>query len=768
MPENDAMLSFNRELFRSGIARHLITYVVLFSSFITVLTTALQLYRDYNNDIDLIEDQLRQAQDVHLKSLTAALWASGTRELKTHLEGIFRRRDMQFLEVRDREKVWVSVGTPQSENVMSRRYPMIYTHRGQDIEIGTLTVVASLSGVYQRLIDKVWVILLSNGIKTFLVAGFILIIFHALITRHLIRIAGFARVLDIHSPHKPLRLDRKGQRKQDALDQVVNAINQMQVNIKESFEALEHSEQALRESEQQQRDLLNNTSSVIYIKDREGRYLFINRMYESLFHCSDTRIKGKSDHDIFPKEMADAFRGNDLKIIKADTLLEFEEIVPQDDGEHIYISVKFPIKRASGEIYAVCGISTDISERKRVEETVRNIAAGVSAQTGEAFFKSLVMHLAKLFDADYALIGTLDKGDPLQVNTLAVCAHGQIVDNIKYSLAGTPCAEVMGQKTCTYSSGVQRLFPEDHMLVDMGVEGYIGAPLFDSRNEPLGILVVLDGKPLQHTEQVGELLEIFAARAAGEMERLWVEEELRKHRDHLEELVAERTIALETANQELEAFSYSVSHDLRAPLRSIDGFSQVLLEDYTDKLDEAGKDHLQRVRNASQRMGELIDDLLMLSRVTRREMHRNAIDLSKLAHKIAAQLREDQPDRSVEFMIQEGQTAHGDPHLLRIVLDNLFENAWKYSSKEAQAQIEFGAMEADGKPAYYVRDNGAGFDMKYAGKLFGAFQRLHKTEEFEGTGIGLATVARIIHRHGGRVWAEGEVGKGATFYFTLA
>ncbi|MCJ7432165.1 MAG: GAF domain-containing protein [Anaerolineales bacterium] len=228
-----------------------------------------------------------------------------------------------------------------------------------------------------------------------------------------------------------------------------------------------------------------------------------------------------------------------------------------------------------------------------------------------------------------------------------------------------------------------------------------------------------------------------------------------------------RAVELEAANKELGAFSYSVSHDLRAPLRVMDGFSQALLEDYANVLDSQGKDYLERVRAASQRMGQLIDDMLKLSRVTRGEMRRAMVDLSALAQTIAAELRTAQPERQIEFVIAPGLVVNADPSLLRIVLENLLGNACKFTSKHPTARIEIGAAQHEGQAAYFVRDDGAGFDMAYAGKLFGAFQRLHASTEFEGTGVGLATVQRIIHRHGGRVWAEGAVDKGATFYFTL-
>lgn len=242
---------------------------------------------------------------------------------------------------------------------------------------------------------------------------------------------------------------------------------------------------------------------------------------------------------------------------------------------------------------------------------------------------------------------------------------------------------------------------------------------------------------------------------------------LQEAHDELERRVEERTAQLTHANKELESFSYSVSHDLRAPLRSIDGFSQALLEDCEPQLDEAGKDYLRRIRGSAQRMGLLIDDLLNLARVSRAKIQKQKVDATALAVSIVNDLRRNQLGRQVEFRIEEGLEAYADPGLLRIVLENLLNNAWKFTSKRARASIEFGYNRDNGKSFYFVRDNGAGFDPKYADRLFGAFQRLHAMTDFPGTGVGLATVQRIISRHGGAVWAESAVDQGASFYFTL-
>jgi signal transduction histidine kinase len=280
-----------------------------------------------------------------------------------------------------------------------------------------------------------------------------------------------------------------------------------------------------------------------------------------------------------------------------------------------------------------------------------------------------------------------------------------------------------------------------------------------------------------------EALEALAPAMVEAISRNRAEAALHRLNQELDQRVRARTVDLEAANKELEAFCYSVSHDLRAPLRGMDGFSQALLEFYEGQLDAQGRDWLNRIRAGCQRMGQLIDDLLRLSRLTRAEMRCRRIDLTAMAREIAAELRETAPERSAEFRIDAGLTAVGDPQLLRPALRNLLENAWKFASKRPTVVIELGRAPAPlptdpaaapdpahphpGETTYFVRDNGAGFDMAYADKLFGPFQRLHSVKDYPGNGIGLALVQRVVHRHGGRIWAESAPDQGATFYFTL-
>jgi signal transduction histidine kinase len=275
------------------------------------------------------------------------------------------------------------------------------------------------------------------------------------------------------------------------------------------------------------------------------------------------------------------------------------------------------------------------------------------------------------------------------------------------------------------------------------------ASLFDSRRASLNILEDFDVEK-KEVERINADLRNEVAK-----------------RQQVEDALRSANASAEGANMELEAFSYSVAHDLRAPLRSIDGFSQALLEDCADQLDADGSRYLLHVREAAQQMGKLIDDLLNLSRVTRDELRREPVNVSELARSVITRLRQSQPSREVELVVHDGLIAQCDPRLIDIVLTNLLGNAWKFTSKRQYVRIEFAAMLDVHPTVYFVRDNGAGFDAKYVDKLFGVFQRLHTTREFEGNGIGLATVRRIVIRHGGRVWAEGEVDKGATIYFTL-
>lgn len=420
-------------------------------------------------------------------------------------------------------------------------------------------------------------------------------------------------------------------------------------------------------------------------------------------------------------------------------------------------------------------LENEILERKRVEEQIRSLNAELEQRVNERTaelrssnekLKSEITErlraeealreseeqLRLITDALPVLISYVDSEQCYRFNNKA---YEQWFGHSRKEITGQHLRQVLGESA--YQT----------------IEGYVKAVLSGQEVTYESIVPYKDGRTryingncLPHFGEQGEV-KGYIALISDISSRKRAESEIHQLNAQLEQRVMERTAQLTAANKELETFSYSVSHDLRAPLRSIDGFSQALLEDYNDKLDERGQNYLQRVLAATQRMGQLIDDLLNLSRVTRSQMHCEPVALSALAQLIATELQNRQPQRQVEFVIAPELVANGDTRLLRIVLENLLGNAWKFTGKKNRARIEFGLTEHEDTVAYFVRDDGSGFDMTYVDKLFGAFQRLHAMTEFEGTGIGLATVQRIIHRHGGRVWAEGAIEQGATFYFTL-
>ena len=428
-------------------------------------------------------------------------------------------------------------------------------------------------------------------------------------------------------------------------------------------------------------------------------------------------------------------------------------------------------KSAQGELEYISTIMRDISAAKEREAalkvseiTLQNLVAGTAAVTGDDFFPALVKHIAEALHVKYALV-TQVVGD--QLHALAFWAHGAIQPPIMYFPAYTPCEIALRNGEFICESFVQQLFPEDADLVTMQAESYMGISLKDADGNPIGNLCILDTQPLQETERIGNILQVFAARASAELQRKAANQALYELNQTLESRVVQRTAQLEAANKELESFSYSVSHDLRAPLRAIDGFSRILQEDYSDRLDTEGARYLKIVRDNAKRMGELIDDLLNLSRWNRKEILRRPILMNDFIQQTLTGFQSEINERQIELVIADLPNCKADNSLLTQVWINLLSNALKYTGKTENVHIEIGCQLIDDQETYFIRDNGAGFDMQYADKLFGVFQRMHLEKDFEGTGIGLAIVQRIIQRHGGKIWAEAKIDQGATFYFTI-
>jgi len=473
------------------------------------------------------------------------------------------------------------------------------------------------------------------------------------------------------------------------------------------------------------------------------------------------------------------------KAIEEKGLYETEYRLRRYDGVYRhYLARGVPLLADDGSVRVWVGTCIDISDRKKAEREIQR-QGKLLAAINRVLFETLTA------ESEAAVAKTcLRVGQELTGSKFGFI--GEITPNGRFT---TYALSDPGWKACR--------IPETQatvLITNMVIRGIWGQVILKKQslivNDPgshpdrVGIpeghppLTSFLGVPLMNQERVIGMI-AMANRESGyttdhqhDMEALCVafveairrkkaEEEIRCLNAELERRVIERTAQLSAANKEMEAFSYSVSHDLRAPLRSIDGFSQALLEDYQERLDDMGKDYLKRVRRATQRMGLLIDDMLKLSRISKAEMKQETLDLSAMIRAIMEAQQKSEPDRAVDVTVQEGISVQGDPHLMRVAMENLVDNAFKFTGKTADPRIEFGAALRDGEPVCFIRDNGAGFEMAYVAKLFGAFQRLHTSDEFPGTGVGLATVQRIIHRHGGRVWAEGETGKGATFYFAL-
>lgn len=465
-----------------------------------------------------------------------------------------------------------------------------------------------------------------------------------------------------------------------------------------------------------------------------------------------------------------------------------------------------PLINEDGELAGVASMVMDITERfdserqleknyKLSQAISRTLSVYVSGHEADdrVLFEDILAEVLDLTESEYGFIGEVkynDDGSPyLLTKSITNIAWNEetrrlyeenIIGGLRFDNLDNLFGAVVVDGTVVITNdpandprrgGVPKGHPPLNAF--MGIPLYLGGTMVG--------MVGIANRPGGYDKEVEQFIEPICQTSANvigavrsEKQRLQVQEELSQYRDHLEELVEERTTLLqgktaelEISNKELESFSYSVSHDLRAPLRAIDGFSQAIQEEYSEKLDSAGKDYLMRVRSAAQRMGELIDDLLDLARVSRSKLKSVPVNLSQIAEEVIANLKSIDRAYSFEYDIIPNLTVKGDPLLLRLMMENLLSNAWKYSSQVGNPKIEFGLEKHVDGDFYYVKDNGIGFDMKYAEKLFGAFQRLHKNDAYEGTGVGLATVQRIMHRHGGKIWAKSEVGKGAIFYFTI-
>lgn len=448
-------------------------------------------------------------------------------------------------------------------------------------------------------------------------------------------------------------------------------------------------------------------------------------------------------------------------------LVAFETRMRAKSGDAVEVRIWSELIDIAGEACAL-SFTLNVAEEKQREAMLMNVAEGVSAETGEAFFRSLAGHLARAIGADGVLIGEV-VGEQ-QLDTLSVLWQGAQQTNQRHPLARTVYSETLdhsGLFLCPLDMAPpHRLLPP---FDGAGVQAFAGAALRDADGSAIGLLSAVWRKPMELTRNQRALISIFASRCNAELVRLRRDREIEKLQTSLEQRVRQRTAQLEYLNRELDSFAYTVSHDLKSPLRSIDGFSHLLREQLHDRLTDDDRTLFDRVDTTVLRMNRLITDLLALARVSQGTLQRMDTDLGELARDVIRSERHRDPTRTVAVTIGDGLVANCDPRLAHIVLENLLGNAWKYTGNADDARIAFGrADSAPGAlPVFFVQDNGAGFDMGRSGRLFKAFNRLHASSEFEGSGIGLATVRRILERHGGHVRGEGAVGQGARFEFSF-
>jgi PAS domain S-box-containing protein len=497
-------------------------------------------------------------------------------------------------------------------------------------------------------------------------------------------------------------------------------------------------EEALQESEEKYRTIFENVQDVFYQTDLDGiiREISPSVKYFSEFHRDE--LIGMPVFNLYNNPEDRIHLLNEIK--KTGELRDYELMLKTKNGELKYVSINASlISDAQGNPNHIDGAIRDISERKRIDEALSR-----SEQRQRFILESLPIAIFtspddKDIDTTW-ISGNINKITGFEMDEYLSKndfwrsrLHPLDKERVLNTFINTPFnSEIILEYRWKCKDNQYHWFQNRSVLIEN-----------ESGKEYLGVIV--DINEIKHAQ-----------------------EEIKLLNTELEKRVQQRTLQLENTNNELEAFSYSVSHDLRAPLRGIDGWSLALLEDYDHLLDDTARLYLTRVRHESQRMGNLIDDLLKLSLVNRSQMRKVEVGISEMVRSIADRMLESNPERHCELIIQPGLVAQCDAKMIEIAITNMLDNALKFTGTTEHAKIEFGQLQAGGMPAFYIRDNGVGFDMEYAKKLFGAFQRLHKQEDFPGTGIGLATVNRIISRHGGRIWAESMKGEGSIFYFTLS
>jgi PAS domain S-box-containing protein len=523
--------------------------------------------------------------------------------------------------------------------------------------------------------------------------------------------------------------------------------------------------------------IVENSDDAVVGKDFEGRVLSWNRGAERMFGYTSTEMIGQSILRIVSPDRPDEESGILREVLTGETR-HFETVRVRKDGQRIEVALTIsPIKNAGGEIIGISSIARDITARKQAEAreaAFAKLARSLSEVTSGAAAARVIAETASdLMGWDACSLDLYSPESDLVTPVINIdTLNSQRVD-VAPAYGNQPPSAIVRQ---VLVHGAQLILRQEPFEFSPGVVpfGNTSRPSASLMYVPIrlgekvvGILSIQSYTPRAYREQDLATLQTLADQCSGALERVRAAEEVRRLNAELEQRVLQRTAELSAANREMEAFTYSVAHDLRAPLRHINAFARILHEDFGKVLGNEGIQFLENIQSGSRNMSELVDDLLNLARIGRQELKREPTLLMGLVKTIVEEIKRETTQRKIDFHIEPLPVVQCDPGLMKVVFSNLLSNAVKYTRPRPTAKVEVGSQKHNGGMAVFVRDNGVGFDMRYANKLFGVFQRLHRPEDFEGTGVGLATVDRIIRKHGGKVWAEAEVDRGATFYFTL-
>ena len=898
----------------SSIAKKIIIYVILFSSLITIITTAVQLHSEYNRDIVSIDARFDEIREIHLKSLASRVWVADKLEINDQLNGLKNLPFIHYLEVRDGNKLLAQKGEKGTEQVLTRDYPILYKYQGKKLNIGTLLVQASLKDVYDHIFEQLWRILLSNAIKTFLVSGFILYLFNQLVTRHLIRISHFTNDININNLNTHLTLKRKPeQTNTDELDILISSLTRMQIKLHNSISELESAEKIIFESRERYRNLLETSNAIPWELDLSTwRFTYVgpqvidllgfpqDKWYEEGFWKNNLHHEDK-DHAI---EYCSAQTNKNQDH-------EFDYRMVSSSGKDIWIRDSVSVISDESGPIILRGFMFDITTQKISEAAIKekenllkqyqstllflaknqeikdNSIEPASILTNETICQTLKASASSIwiYNEDYSRIQCIDCYDAklnshnhnreIHLNTESKLNHsnldidalpkisdelpdlahfninqnkqnietlitrgenviGKIVverdskyhdwtieeqsfihsaaDIISLTLEfwkHTRTSKQLDQYQKQLESLVEKRTRQVHeqakiidqihdavISIDLnyiitswnkGAEELFSYSVNEIIGKSINILFQQPNNLLFNNDLLSKLFDTGSIEMETSMNNktnnkfyALLSLSLLHNPDNkpkgiicyaldisdrklAEESLLQHAAELSAVNKELETFGYTVSHDLRTPLRSISGFSTALLTDYNNALDNTGQDYLKRIDKAAHHMSELIDNILNLSRVTRKELRYEEIDLEKLTLEIV----EHYNFNPTIFQFNQNLRTHGDINLLKIALTNLISNAVKYSSHSKSPEIKIGKTVQDDNTVFYIQDNGIGFDEQYAKNLFLPFQRLHNESKYEGNGVGLATVQRIINKHHGKIWAKSKPHQGATFYFTI-